>query len=146
MKSFVAALCLVASASAGVLPATYLGSPYAYPYNYGYTAASPVLSYAAHGGVAIAHQPIAAAVAPLAGVYAGTYDPSVAYSQLYPVAEPYVHEDIAAEAYVDEQIAAEPYVHEEIEAEPYVHEEIAPEAYVHVEGAPAPAAVPYVHE
>merc|ERR1711953_440531 len=115
MKSFVAVLACVASASAAVIPAAYNG--YAYPYAYGYTAAQPVAT--------ITH-----AAAPVSGVYANV-DASVAYANLYPAAEPYLHEEIAAEPYVDAQIAAEPYVHEEIAAEPYVHEEIAAEPYVH---------------
>merc|ERR1712107_961580 len=89
-------------------------------------------TYAHAPAVTYAAQPVAASVAPVAGVYAHTYDPSVAYAQLYPAAEPYVHEEIEAE----------PYVHEEIAAEPYVHEEIAAEPYVHIEGAAAPVAVP----
>merc|ERR1719410_3106854 len=92
MKSFVAVLACVASASAAVIPAAYNG--YAYPYAY-------------------AAAPVAYAAAPVGGVYAGVYDASVAYANLYPAAEPYVHEEIAAEPYVDAQIAAEPYVHEE---------------------------------
>merc|ERR1712087_1010570 len=100
-------------------------------------------------------QPIAAHVAPVHGLYhgyAGLYDASVASSRAYPLAEPYVHEDIAAEAYVDAQIAAEPYVHEEIAAEEYVHEDIPAEAYVHEEIAAEPyvdvqiPAEAYVHE
>merc|ERR1712203_900357 len=66
------------------------------PYAYGYTAS-------------LAAQPVAYAHAPVAGVYAGV-DPSVAYANLYPAAEAYVHAEIAAEPYVDAQIAAEPYV------------------------------------
>merc|ERR1711868_29734 len=121
MKSFVAVLACVASASAAVIPAAYNG--YAYPYAYGYTAAQPIATVAhAAAPVAYAAQPVTYAAAPVAGVYAGV-DASVAYANLYPAAEPYVHEDIAAEAYVDAQIAAEPYVHEEIAAEAYVHQE-----------------------
>merc|ERR1712172_47309 len=63
---------------------------------------------------------------PLAGVYAGV-DPSVAYANLYPAAEPYVHEDIAAEAYVDAEIPAEQYVDVQVAAEPYIHQDIAAE-------------------
>merc|ERR1712036_200003 len=96
MRSFVAVLAFVASVSA---KAAYIGHPlaagYGYPYAYGYTAAAPV---------AYAHQPVAYAAAPFAGVYAHAYDPSVAYANLYPLAEPYVHEEIAAEPYVDAQI------------------------------------------
>merc|ERR1712029_301213 len=112
MKSFVAALACIASASAAVIPAAYNG--YAYPYSYGYTAAQPVAHIAAAS-------PVTYAAHPVAGAYAGVYDASVAYANLYPAAEPYVHEEIPAEPYVDAQIAAEPYVHEEIAAQPYVH-------------------------
>merc|ERR1712066_325568 len=126
MKSFVAVLACLSAASAAVLPAGVVGS-YAYPHAYGYTAAAPV----AYAGQPIAYNTAPAAV--LGGVYGAAYDPSVAYANLYPVAEPYVHEDIAAEPYVDAQIEAEPYVHEEIAAEPYVHAEIPAEAYVHAE-------------
>merc|ERR1719447_1301148 len=129
MKSFVAVLALCASASAGVVPNVYHAGAYAYPY--------------AYAGAPVVHaQPLAAQVAPVAGLYHAV-DTSVAYSQLYPAAEAYIHEDIAAEPYIDAQIEAEPYVRQEIEAEPYVHEEIAAEPYVHVEGAAAP--VVYAH-
>merc|ERR1712066_1128605 len=135
MKSFVAVLACLSAASAAVLPAGVVGS-YAYPHAYGYTAAAPV----AYAGQPIAYNTAPAAV--LGGVYGAAYDPSVAYANLYPVAEPYVHEDIAAEPYVDAQIEAEPYVHEEIAAEAYVHAEIPAEAYVDVQ-VPAEA---YIHQ
>merc|ERR1712168_262055 len=124
MKSFVAALACIASASAAVIPAAYNG--YAYPYSYGYTAAQPVAHIAAASPVTYAAQPVAYAAAP------------VAYANLYPAAEPYVHEDIPAEPYVDAQIEAEPYVHEEIAAEPYIHQEP-------VEVAPVVAAAPVAY-
>merc|ERR1739842_260196 len=107
MKSFVAVLACVASASAAVVPAAYNG--YAYPYAYGYTAAAPVANVAAYHAAPVAQvAPVSYAAAPVAGVYAGVYDPSVAYANAYPLAEPYVHEEIAAEPYVDVQIAADP--------------------------------------
>lgn len=138
MKSFVAVLALCASASAGVVPNVYHAGAYAYPYAYGYTAAAPAYAYA---GAPVVHaQPLAAQVAPVAGLYHAV-DTSVAYSQLYPAAEAYIHEDIAAEPYIDAQIEAEPYVHQEIEAEPYVHVEIAAEPYVHIEPALTPEAL-----
>merc|ERR1711892_771225 len=59
MKSFVAVLACVASASAAVIPAAGLG--YAYPNAYGYTAAAPLAAgygYAA-APVAYAAQPVA---------------------------------------------------------------------------------------
>merc|ERR1712110_535805 len=119
MKSFVAVLACVASASAAVVPAAYNG--YAYPYAYGYTAAAPVANVAAYHAAPVAQvAPVSYAAAPVAGVYAGVYDPSVACANAYPLAEPYVHAQIEAEPYVHEEIAAEPYVHEEIAAEPYV--------------------------
>merc|ERR1712042_235288 len=101
MKSFVAALACIASASAAVIPAAYNG--YAYPYSYGYTAAQPVAHIAAASPVTYAAQPVAYAAAPVAGAYAGVYDASVAYANLYPAAEPYVHEEIAAEPYVHQE-------------------------------------------
>merc|ERR1711962_94694 len=96
----VAVLSLAVAASAGVAPTVnYAVSPYTYPFNYGYTAAGfryPAYAagayhgYAANHHVAYAAQPVAAAFAPVAGVYAGLYDASVAYSQLSPAAVPYV--------------------------------------------------------
>merc|ERR1712051_729961 len=145
MKSFVAVLACVASASAAVVPAAYNG--YAYPYAYGYTAAAPVANVAAYHHAAplaqVAPVSYAAAPAVYGGAYAGVYDPSVAYANAYPLAEPYVHEEIAAEAYVDAQIEAEPYVHEEIAAEPYVDVQIPAEAYVHQEPIAVAAPVAY---
>merc|ERR1711964_894055 len=81
MNSFVAILACVASASAGVVPAGY-----AYPAAYGYTAAAPVAAATYAAGpyaYGYAAQPVAYAHAPVAGVYAGHYDPSVAYANLY---------------------------------------------------------------
>merc|ERR1711902_155897 len=98
MRSFVAILACVASASAGVIPA----AGYTYPAAYGYTAAAPVAAATYAAGpyaYGYAAQPVAYAHAPVAGAY----DPSVAYANLYPAAEPYV----------DVQIPAEEYVHEE---------------------------------
>merc|ERR1712123_484489 len=150
MKSFVAVLAFVASVSAKPAAQVYAASPYAYPQAYGYTAAAPVayhgvapLAAATYAAAPVAapyaaapvaaHYGYAAAPAVYGGVYAGVYDPSVAYANLCPAAEAYIHEDIEAEAYVDAQIAAEPYVHEEIAAEPYVDAQIAAEPYVHEE-------------
>merc|ERR1712227_362152 len=79
-----------------------------------------------------------AVVPTLAYNYINPYDYA---GQVYPVAEPYIHEEIPAEEYVHTEIAAEPYVHEEIPAEEYVHTGIAAEPYVHTEIA----AEPYVH-
>merc|ERR1712127_290913 len=153
MKSFVAVLALAASVSAkaAILAGAYgahpLAAGYGYPHGYGYTAAAPV-AYA-HQPVAYPQQHVAYAAAPAHGLYAAAaYDPSVAYANLYPVAEPYVHEEIAAEAYADAQIAAEPYIHEEIAAEPYVDSQIAAEPYVDAQieaEAYAPAPVAYAH-
>merc|ERR1712002_184404 len=86
MKSFVAVLAFVASVSAkaAILASHPLAAGYGYPYGYGYTAAAPIAAAAA---------PVTYTGAPLAGVYAGIYDPSVAYANLYPAAEPYVHEE-----------------------------------------------------
>merc|ERR1712001_257304 len=98
MKSFVAVLACLASASAAVVPAAYAGYGYA-GYPAGYAAAPYAYGYTA----SVAAQPVAYAHARVAGVYAGV-DPSVAYANLYPAAEAYVHEDIAAEPYVDAQI------------------------------------------
>merc|ERR1719513_272933 len=107
MKSFVAVLACAAMANAGVVaPAGYAG-------------------YAGVAGYAA--QPIGYAAAAVAGVYAGSYDPSVAYANLYPAAEPYVHVQVPAEPYVHEEAAAEPYVDVQVPAEPYVHEEAAAE-------------------
>merc|ERR1712168_822657 len=84
---------------------------------------------------------VAAAPAPaLAYNYINPYDYA---GQVYPVAEPYIHQEIPAEAYVHTEIAAEPYVHTEIPAEPYIHAEVLPEPYIHQEpvavvAAPAP--------
>merc|ERR1712128_132367 len=144
MKSFVAVLACVASASAVVIPAAGLG--YAYPNAYGYTAAAPLAAgygYAA-APVAYAAQPVAYAHAPVAGVYAGVYDPSVAYANLYPAAEPYVDVQIPAEPYVDAQIEAEPYVHAEIAAEPYVDAQVPAEPYIHTVPAPVAVAAPVI--
>ena len=120
MSLKVAVLALVASVSAGVLPAGYAAyGAYNYPLAYGYTAAAPTYTYAtaaaaptytyaaaapaytyaAAPAYTYAAQPYAAAVAPVAGVYAGTYDASVAYSQMYPLAEPYIDGQVEAEAY-----------------------------------------------
>merc|ERR1712002_118878 len=71
-----------------------------------------------------------AVVPTLAYNYINPYDYA---GQVYPVAEPYIHEEIPAEEYVHTEIEAEPYVHTEIAAEPYVHTEIAAEPYVHEE-------------
>merc|ERR550534_1481379 len=101
MKSFVATLACLAMANAGVvLPA----GGYAHAGSYAHPGA-----YAGYGYAGAAGYAAAPAVA-YGGVYAGHYDPSVAYANLYPAAEPYV----------DVQVPAEPYIHQEIPAEPYV--------------------------
>merc|ERR1711973_1047413 len=81
-------------------------------------------------------------VYPLAEPYVHEEIPAEEYAHQEIAAEAYVHEDVAAEAYVHEEIPAEEYVHSEIAAEPYVHSEIAAEPYVHAEIA----AEPYVHQ
>jgi hypothetical protein len=86
-----------------------------------YTAAAPV-TYAAQTVVAV-----------------NPYDYA---GQVYPLAEPYLHQDVEAEPYVHEEVPAEEYVHQEIEAEAYVHDEVAAEPYVHEE---VPAE-PYIHQ
>merc|ERR1712198_765856 len=130
MKAFVAVLSAMVAAASGTQLVSYAG--YA-PYTYNYGAVDPF------GYAAAAPAPVAVAHAPIAYATVNPYDYA---GQIYPVAEPYIHEEIPAEEYVHEEIAAEPYVHEEIAAEPYVHEEIPAEAYVHEE-IPAEA---YVHE
>merc|ERR1711962_701812 len=93
MKSFVAVLACVFMANAGVI------APVGYAGHLGYAGAYGTVGYAGHpgvvGAVGYAAHPVAAgyAAAPVAaygGVYAGSYDPSVAYANLYPAAEPYV--------------------------------------------------------
>merc|ERR1740128_815601 len=108
MKSFVAALACVAVANASVLPAAYAGygygAGYATGYNgLGYAVGYNGLGYAAAPALAYAGQPLAAAIAPAAGVSSGLYDPTVAYSRAYPAAEPYVDVQVPAEPYVDVQ-------------------------------------------
>merc|ERR1719249_309577 len=138
MKAFVAVLASLAVSAKADADAQILAHP-GLAYNYGHG-----LTYAAPGSVAVAAAPAATvAAAPVAHaaytVAAPVAAPALAYGhiavnpydyagQIYPAAEPYLHEEIAAEPYVHEEIAAEPYVHEEIAAEPYVH--IEP---VHVE-------------
>merc|ERR1711913_55406 len=83
MKSFVAVLACAAMANAGVVaPAGYAG--YA-----GYAGLPVAAGYAGAGygyaGVGYAAQPIGYAAAPVAGVYAGHYDPSVAYATFTPL-------------------------------------------------------------
>merc|ERR1719500_2161061 len=94
MKSFVATLACLAMANAGVdLPAGGYAHPGAYA-GYGYAGAA---GYA--GAVGYAAGPVVAAAPAVAygGVYAGSYDPSVAYANLYPAAEPYVDVQVPAE-------------------------------------------------
>merc|ERR1712045_989629 len=134
MKAFVAVLSLLAAVSAAPRDAKQLvlnyghaghglvAGAYAYPHAY----ATAPLAHATYAHPApIVHAPIAVNPYDFAG-------------QVYPLAEPYIHEEVAAEAYVHEDIAAEPYVHADVVAEPYVH--VDP-AYVHTVAAP----VPYVH-
>merc|ERR1712142_1414694 len=85
MKSFVAALACIASASAAVIPAAYNG--YAYPYSYGYTAAQPVATIAAASPVTYAAQPVAYAAAPVAYAHAPVVNYATAtYAAAAPVA------------------------------------------------------------
>merc|ERR1712027_43256 len=88
--------------------------------------ASLAMATAQYASIGYAAQPIGAAVAPIAGLYAGSYDPSVAYSRAYPLAEPYVHVEVPAEPYVDVQVPAEPYIHFEPVAAPVVSYAAAP--------------------
>merc|ERR1711971_1202479 len=106
MKSFVAVLSCLAAVKAGV-PVGYAGYGYPAGLPAGYNALPAALPNAGVYG----------------GVYGATHDPSVAYANLYPAAQPYVHEEIAAEPYLHEEIAAEPYVHVEVPSEPYYHQE-----------------------
>merc|ERR1712154_562817 len=92
MKAFVAVIALCAAMAKGQIIANagygYAGAlPYAAGYA-GYAAPAAVASYAAAPSVAYAAAPV------YGGVYAANYDPSVAYANLYPAAEPYVHQEI----------------------------------------------------
>merc|ERR1711902_226773 len=141
MKAFVAVLSLIAAVSAGPAAQVVAAPGYAYGGYAGYapyTYAAQPLAYATYA------QPAALPIA--------TVNPYDYAGQVYPAAEPYIHEEVAAEPYVHEEIEAEPYIHTEIEAEPYVHEEVAAEPYVHTEVAAEPyvhaevAAEPYIHQ
>jgi len=146
MKAFVALSALLAVAAAApeadptVIATHIAGVPYTGYAGYaGYPYAGIPAGYAAYQApVAAAYAPVAAAapaplaVAPALNHLVHPYDYA---GQIYPLAEPYIHSEVAAEPYVHEDIAAEPYVHTDIAAAPYVHEV----------AAPAPAAVPYVH-
>merc|ERR1719347_1438341 len=109
MRSFAAVLaCLAVAGAQYALPAGYnAGYPYAggyagYPYAGAIAAPALASGYAAAPALAAGYTaaPLAAptAYAPVAvagGVYAGAaYDPSVAYANLYPAAEPYIHQEI----------------------------------------------------
>merc|ERR1712168_1036988 len=149
MKAFVAALSSLVAAASGepqILANTYGYGLAGYGGYFGYP------GYATHG-LNYARGPIATvAAAPAPAVAAAAPAPALAYNyinpydyagQVYPVAEPYIHQEIPAEEYVHTEIAAEPYVHEEIPAEPYIHTEVLPEPYIHQEpvavvAAPAP--------
>merc|ERR1712064_12651 len=125
MKAFVAIIsALIAAASAksdaNIVAPAYAYGAYGYPYagaygayGYGLAAAPAAVAAAPVAAATYAAAPVAYAAAPAA--YINPYDYA---GQVYPAAEPYVHEEIEAEPYVEE-IAAEPYVHEEIAAEPY---------------------------
>merc|ERR1712168_1234557 len=117
MKAFVAVLSALVAAASGE-PQILANYGYGFP------------GYATHGltYAAPAIQTVAAAPAPADTVAAAApaVVPTLAYNyinpydyagQVYPVAEPYIHEEIPAEEYVPTEIAAEPYVHEEIPAE-----------------------------
>merc|ERR1712121_314958 len=142
MKAFVAALSSLSAVASGTQIIANAGfAPYGYALAPGYAP-----------GVYTNTAPLTApAVAPVPAVlaYGHPYDYA---GQVYPVAEPYIHEEIPAEEYAHEEVAAEEYVHTEIAAEPYVHSEVAAEPYVHSEIAAEPyvhsevAAEPYVHQ
>merc|ERR1712168_1083046 len=152
MKAFVAVLSALVAAASGEpqILANYGYGLAGYGGYYGYP------GYATHGltYAAPAIQTVAAAPAPAVTVAAAApaVVPTLAYNyinpydyagQVYPVAEPYIHQEIPAEPYVHTEIAAEPYVHTEIPAEPYIHAEVLPEPYIHQEpvavvAAPAP--------
>merc|ERR1712168_943774 len=151
MKAFVAVLSALVAAASGEpqILANYGYGLAGYGGYYGYP------GYATHGltYAAPAIQTVAAAPAPAVTVAAAApaVVPTLAYNcinpydyagQVYPVAEPYIHQEIPAEEYVHTEIAAEPYVHEEIPAEPYVHTEIPAEPYIHAEVLPEP----YIHQ
>ena len=90
----------------------------------------------------------------IAPIGAGLPTPLDVAGQLYPAAEPYVH-DASGDAGGDASPAAEAYVHDASgdaggddapAAIEYVHEEIPAEEYVHdASGEAYPAAEPYVH-
>merc|ERR1712126_293058 len=151
MKAFVAALSsLVAAASGepqllgnlgyagygayagygGYAGLGYTGYPGYATHGLTYSAAPAVTTVAAAPALAapaIAAQTFAAPIA------YGAINPYDYAGQIYPAAEPYIHQEIPAEEYVHTEIAAEPYIHTEIAAEPYVHTEIEAEPYIHQE-------------
>merc|ERR1712055_586431 len=154
MKAFVAALSsLVAAASGepqilanfgyagygGYAGLTYAGAP---ALTSGLTyATAPAVTTVAAAAPAIAAPALAAAPA-FAPVAYGAINPYDYAGQIYPVAEPYIHQEIPAEEYVHTEIAAEPYIHTEVPAEPYIHAEVIAEPYIHQEPiAIAPVAI-----
>jgi len=146
MKAFVAALSSLAAAASGniihpgLAPYTYAHAPVTI------AGAAPVLgAVPAFAPAALAYgspYDYAGQVYPLAEPYIHQEVPAEAYAHQEIAAEPYVHQEVAAEEYAHEEVAAEPYVHEEVAAEPYVHDEVAAEPYVHAEIA----AEPYIHQ
>merc|ERR1712223_2069188 len=106
MKAFVAVIsALVAATSAGTVQYALPSWPIASPQQLTY-AAQPLIHAAAAPVTTIA-----AAPAPITYATVNPYDYA---GQVYPIAEPYLHEEIPAEAYIHEDIPAEAYVHEEI--------------------------------
>ena len=119
---------MIAAAQAGQVAYTtaYAGAPLAYTGYAGYTGyPGYVAGYAA--------QPVVYNTAPIAAV--NPYDYA---GQVYPLAEPYIHQEVPAEEYQHVEIAAEPYVHQEPAPVPYVHQEPAPVAAI----APVAVAAP----
>merc|ERR1712212_1318410 len=140
MKAFVAVLsALVAAASGKPQILTYPGyAPYTYANAAQLAYAHTPVTYATHAAPLAAAAPVVTHAAPVvAPVAYATVNPYDYAGQIYPVAEPYIHQEIAAEEYVHSEVEAEPYVHQEIEAEPYIH--VAP-APVTVAAAPVAAA------
>merc|ERR1712142_1400358 len=108
MRSFAALLACAAMASAGVIAPNGLAYSNGLAYTNGL--AYNGLGYnGVYAGQTLVNHAVAAPVA----VGAVAYDASELYSQLSPVAEPYVHVEVAAEPYVHVEVPAEPYIHQE---------------------------------
>merc|ERR1711973_461745 len=118
MKAFVAALSSLSAAApgaqliphAGLAPFGYANAPAYAPGVYANNAPLTVAAAAPAAAPALTQLP-AIAAAPAAFAYGSPYDYA---GQAYPLAEPYIHQEIPAEEYIHEEVAAEPYVHEEI--------------------------------